>query len=131
MAGYKMIKDQAGVSLAMGEREFSNKPLIELASLKALDIWQPDILRIGGVDQWRTSAAIAEGLHIQVLPHYYKDYDVPLLCTITNGFGAESFDWVDPLIDNPMIVKDGFATPHNKPGWGFNFIDEHLKEIKF
>jgi L-alanine-DL-glutamate epimerase-like enolase superfamily enzyme len=126
-----MIKDQAGVSLAMGEREFSNKPLIELASLKALDIWQPDILRIGGVDQWRVSAGIAEGLHIQVLPHYYKDYDVPLLCTIPNGFGAESFDWVDPLIDNPMIVKDGFATPHNKPGWGFNFIDEHLKEIKF
>lgn len=131
IAGYKMIKEQAGVSLAMGEREFSNKPLMELASLNALDIWQPDILRIGGVDQWRNSAAIAEGFHIQVLPHYYKDYDVPLLCTIPNGFGAESFDWVDSLIDNPMKVNNGFAVPHDKPGWGFNFLDEHLKEIKF
>ncbi len=131
IAGYKMLKEQGGVSLAMGEREFSNKPLIELASLNALDIWQPDILRIGGVDQWRNSAAIAEGFHIQVLPHYYKDYDVPLLCTIPNGFGAESFDWVDSLIDTPMKVNDGFAIPHDKPGWGFNFLDEHLKEIKF
>lgn len=127
---YQILKNQTGVSLAMGEREYDTLPLRELVSRNALDIWQPDILRIGGVDAWRESAALAKSFHLPVMPHYYKDYDVPLLCTISNGVGAESFDWVDPLIDNPMIVQDGYAKPHELPGWGFNFLDEHLTEIK-
>lgn len=127
--GFQTLKEQTGISLAMGEREFNTRPLIELIKKRAIDIWQPDILRIGGVEAWKESAAIAAGFHVPVLPHYYKDYDVPLLCTIPNGVGAESFDWIDGLIDNPMLVKDGFAFPHQKPGWGFNFIDEHLQKI--
>lgn len=127
---YQILKNQTGISLAMGEREFDTLALRELVTRNALDIWQPDILRIGGVEAWRASAALAASFHLPVLPHYYKDYDVPLLCTIPNGIGAESFDWVDPLIDNPMVVKDGYAHPHDLPGWGFNFIDDRLKEIK-
>ncbi|SDX69537.1 L-alanine-DL-glutamate epimerase [Lutibacter oricola] len=127
---FEILKNQAGISLAMGEREFDTLPLRELASRNALDIWQPDILRIGGVEKWRESAALAQSFNLPVLPHYYKDYDVPLLCTIPNGVGAESFDWVDPLIDNPMVLKDGCAQPHDLPGWGFNFIDDCLTEIK-
>ncbi|WP_271765903.1 mandelate racemase/muconate lactonizing enzyme family protein [Aquimarina algiphila] len=127
---FEILKNQTGVSLAMGEREFDTLALRELISRNALDIWQPDILRIGGVEAWRESAALANSFHLPVLPHYYKDYDVPLLCTISNGVGAESFDWVDPLIDNPMVIKDGYAKPHDLPGWGFNFIDDRLTEIK-
>lgn len=128
-AGFETLKNQTGISLAMGEREFNTQPLVELVKRSAIDIWQPDILRIGGVEPWRESASIAAGFHIPVLPHYYKDYDVPLLCTIPNGVGAESFDWIDGLIDNPMLVEDGFAYPHQQPGWGFNFIDEYLQKI--
>lgn len=129
--GFQSIKNRSGISLAMGEREYDMMALKELIRRKAIDIWQPDILRIGGVDAWRKSAALAESYHIPVLPHYYKDYDVPLLCTIPNGIGAESFDWIDPLVDNPMTVKDGFAYPHNSPGWGFTFLDKYLNEITF
>lgn len=127
---YQVLKQQTGISLAMGEREFDTLPLRELVTRNALDIWQPDLLRIGGVEAWRASAALAASFHLPVLPHYYKDYDVPLLCTVPNGVGAESFDWVDPLIDNPMTVKEGYAKPHNLPGWGFSFIDDRLTEIK-
>ena len=127
--GYKTLRQQAGISLAMGEREYSSMPLRELAQRNALDIWQPDILRLGGVEEWRNSAALAGAFHIPVLPHYYKDYDVPLLSTISNGAGTESFDWIDPLIDNPVQFNDGFAIPNNQPGWGFSFKDEFLKPI--
>lgn len=127
--GYRLLRTQAGISLAMGEREYSTLPLRELLQRNAIDIWQPDILRIGGVEAWRNSAALAGAYNVPVLPHYYKDYDVPLLSTISNGAGTESFDWIDPLIDNPVRFTDGFAVPHDRPGWGFNFKDEHLVEI--
>lgn len=127
--GYKTLRQQAGISLAMGEREYSTMPLRELAQRNALDIWQPDILRLGGVEAWRNSAALAGAYHIPVLPHYYKDYDVPLLSTISNGAGTESFDWIDPLIDNPVKFINGYAIPNDNPGWGFSFKDEFLKPI--
>jgi L-alanine-DL-glutamate epimerase-like enolase superfamily enzyme len=127
--GYELLKNQAGISIAMGEREYSLDPLRELLQRNAIDLWQPDILRLGGVEMWRNSAALAAGFNIEVLPHYYKDYDIPLLCTIPNGVGAESFDWIDSLIDHPLKIENGMATPHDSPGWGFKFKDECLTEV--
>ncbi|MGV8095249.1 MAG: mandelate racemase/muconate lactonizing enzyme family protein [Mangrovibacterium sp.] len=127
--GYQMLKQRTSISLAMGEREYSTLPLRELLLRKAIDIWQPDIIRIGGVDAWRKSAVLSGSFHIPVLPHYYKEYDVPLLCTIPNGKGAESFDWLDPLIDFPLKIENGMAFPHDRSGWGFSFKESKLTEI--
>lgn len=128
-AGYSQLRRVAGISLAMGEREFDLVALRELISRDGLDLWQPDILRLGSVEAWRASAALAEAHHIPVLPHYYKEYDVPLLMTIPNAHGSESFDWVDDLITHPIRMKNGFAYPNDGPGWGFSFKDERLKEL--
>lgn len=97
--------------------------------LNALDIWQPDILRIDGLKAWRNGAALAHVHHISVLPHYYKDHDVPLLCTIPDGTGTGSFDWIDPLIGRPMKIESGVAYVHDRAGWGFNFKDPVLVEV--
>jgi len=127
--GYAQLRRQAGISLAMGEREFDLVPLRELIRRDAIDLWQPDILRLGSVEAWRASAALANAHHIPVLPHCYKEYDVPLLMTVPNAFGAESFDWVDGLITNPIRMENGFAYPNTGTGWGFSFKDGALKEI--
>ena len=126
---YRFLKEQTGISLAMGEREYNIVALQELIRLNALDIWQPDLLRIGGVEAWRNSAMMAKAHHLPVLPHYYKDYDIHLLCSIDNGKAAESFDWIDPLIDHPLKVVNGTAAPHDRAGWGFQFKDSVLTEL--
>ncbi len=127
--GYTHLRRRAGMSLAMGEREFDLVPLRELIRREAIDLWQPDILRLGGLTAWRTSAALAQAHHIPVLPHFYKEYDVPLLMTIPNGLGAECFNWVDPLITQAIRIEDGYAYPNDGPGWGFRFEDKYLTEL--
>ncbi len=129
-AGYEIIRQKTGISLAMGEREYDDCALKELIRRNALDLWQPDLIRIGGVENWRNSAALANAYHIPCLPHYYKDYDVPLLATIENPYGAESFDWIDGIIDTPMIIDNGYAIQRDGAGWGFSFLPSALKEIK-
>lgn len=127
--GYAQLRRQAGMSIATGEREFDTVALRELIRRDALDLWQPDLLRLGSVEAWRASAALAHAHHIPVLPHYYKEYDVPLLMTVPNAYGAESFDWVDDLITHPIRMQDGFAYPNEGAGWGFSFKDEFLTEL--
>ena len=128
--GYATIHSKTKVSLAMGEREYSDVALRELIGRNALDLWQPDIIRLGGVEAWRDSAALANAHNIPVLPHYYKDYDVPLLCTVANPYGAESFDWIDGIIDKPMVIENGFAHPREGEGWGFRFLHEFMSEVR-
>ncbi|MFT3789447.1 MAG: mandelate racemase/muconate lactonizing enzyme family protein [Tepidisphaeraceae bacterium] len=128
-AGYEQLRRQAGMSIAMGEREFDTVALRELIRRDAIDLWQPDLLRLGSVEAWRASAAVAQAHHIPVLPHYYKEYDVPLLMTVPNAYGAESFDWVDGLIDHPIRMQDGYAYPNEGAGWGFAFKDDRLTHL--
>lgn len=78
----------------------------------------------------KPSRPIADSTHhIPVLPHDYKEYDVPLLMTVPDACGAESFDRLDDLITHAIRMKDGFAYPHDGPGWGFSFKEDTLKEI--
>jgi L-alanine-DL-glutamate epimerase-like enolase superfamily enzyme len=128
-AGYQQLREHSGITLAMGEREFETIALRELIARNALDLWQPDLLRLGSVEAWRDSAALAAAHNIPVLPHFYKEYDVPLLMTVPNAFGAESFDWIDDLITNPIVMRNGFAYPNEQPGWGFSFLEEHLRAL--
>ena len=128
-AGYQLLRNQCGIALAMGEREYDFEALKQLTARNALDLWQPDIVRLGGVEAWRESAALAEAFGLPVLPHYYKDYDVPLLCTVRSPYGAESFDWIDGIIDNAMEIENGFASPREGDGWGFRFREECMTEV--
>ena len=127
--GYAALKQNAGMALAMGEREYNLVALRELASRKALDLWQPDILRFGGVEGWLDSAALAREHRLPVLAHFYKEYDTPLACTIPDTYGVESFDWVDGLVDRPVRIENGHAYPSDQPGWGFRFKDDMLKKL--
>lgn len=127
--GYAKVREGAGIPIAMGEREYDLVALRELARRRAIDLWQPDLLRLGSVEAWRASAALADSLGIPVLPHYYRDYDVPLLCTIPNGAGAESFDWIDAIVDRPLRVEGGFAWPREEPGWGFAIREAVLEPM--
>lgn len=127
--GYELLRHKAGIALAMGEREYDCEALKALIGRNALDLWQPDLIRIGGVEEWRNSASLAAAYGIPALPHYYKDYDVPLLCTVSMPYGAESFDWIDGIIDNVMRIEDGFAYPREGAGWGFSFKDAALQTL--
>jgi L-alanine-DL-glutamate epimerase-like enolase superfamily enzyme len=128
--GYRHLREKSGISLATGEREYDLEPLKALIARNAIDLWQPDLIRIGGVEAWLDSAGLAGAYNIPVLPHYYRDYDVPLLCTLPNAYGVESFDWIDGIIDNVMHIKDGYAFARETPGWGFRFKETALTQIR-
>jgi L-alanine-DL-glutamate epimerase-like enolase superfamily enzyme len=128
--GYSKIKKQLTIALAMGEREYDLTGLKNLTERKALDLWQPDIIRLGGVQGWLASARYANEHNILVLPHFYKEYDLHLLCLLKNRPVVEYFNWLDGLIDNPIHIQDGYASPSDKPGWGFSFIYDKMQPLK-
>ena len=51
----------------MGEREYSTVALRELIGRRALDLWQPDLIRLGGVEAWREGAGWGFGFKPEAL----------------------------------------------------------------
>jgi L-alanine-DL-glutamate epimerase-like enolase superfamily enzyme len=127
--GYASLHASGGPLLAMGESEYDVEALKALVACNGIDMWEPDLMRLGGVESWRASAAYAAAHHVTILPHFYRDYDVPLLCGTPNALAAEHFDWIDDLIDTPMHMEGGKAFPRQGPGWGFRFKQAALAEM--
>ena len=40
-------------------------------------------------------------------------------------------DWVSPLLENPIKVKDGFAITSDLPGLGLKWNEEKIKELQY
>jgi L-alanine-DL-glutamate epimerase-like enolase superfamily enzyme len=67
---------------------------------------------------------------LRLAPHFYKEFDVHLAACYPNIIGIESFDWLDPLMTDPIVIKDGMAVVPDRPGFGFNLRPEAIAEFE-
>ena len=139
--GYSILRNQAAYHWPWANRSTARYPWWTHQTQCAY-IWQPDILRLGGVEAWRNSR------HCRIHITYHlccridtKDYDVPLLSTIANGAGwshsTEPADWIIPCSlwtvccrktnrDGALILKMNFLR-HCNIIWcnGLHFFIQH------
>jgi L-alanine-DL-glutamate epimerase-like enolase superfamily enzyme len=124
------VAARTDIPIATGEREFSIFVLRELMARNAIAIVQPDVLRIGGLSQAVKLAHTAEAFHCKVAAHFYKEIDIHLMASISNGLFLEYFPWLDDLLVNPLEISGGMAKAPNRPGLGIEFKPEAIKRYK-
>jgi galactonate dehydratase len=121
------------VPVATGERFDRLSQFMELVSAKAVDIVQPETLKIGGVSGARKAAAIAEAGEAFVALHQAQSplntaVNAHIHASIPNFLIQECFDdfhvpWAFDLMSGVPRVKNGYLTPSDAPGIGVE-IDE-------
>lgn len=130
LESYSRLARVTGIPLAAGEREFGVDPFRRLIAAQAISVVQPDLMRVGGVTGWRAAAMLASVHHLRVAPHFYKEHDVHLAAATPNLIAIEWFDWLDPLLVNPLQLVDGCAVVPNRPGFGVEFKPEAIREYE-
>ncbi len=128
MDGYARLSNSTEVLIAAGEREYGVEPFRRLIAARAIGVIQPDLLRVGGVTGWRKVATLSEVNFLQLAPHFYKEYDVHLAACYPNLLGIECFDWLDPLLVEPLALHDGMVVVPQRPGFGVDFRPESIAE---
>ncbi|RFU66110.1 mandelate racemase/muconate lactonizing enzyme family protein [Bacillus sp. V59.32b] len=68
---YQILRSSLSVPIAGGENIISAKKFLPLLRQNALDIIQPDIMHVGGIDQFRETLQLARHFGIRVSPHSY------------------------------------------------------------
>lgn len=121
-----------GLAIAAGERLVTRWGFRDVLEQRACAVIQPDLCHCGGLWETRKIAAMAETYGVSVAPHN------PLgpiataaavhfaLCT-PNWLIQEAIrrdvPWRDEVVDAPLVVRDGYIYPPERPGWGVE-IDE-------
>ncbi|MEX1018667.1 MAG: mandelate racemase/muconate lactonizing enzyme family protein [Litorilinea sp.] len=129
------------VPVATGERFDRLGQFVELLSAKAVDIVQPETLKIGGIGGARKAAAIAEGAEAFVALHQAQSplntaINAHIHATLPNFLIQECFDdfhvpWAFDLMEGVPRVKDGYLTPSDAPGIGVEINEAEMAKYPY
>lgn len=124
---YSQLTAKNILPIAAGEQNVTRWEFHELARAQALNIWQPDIARCGGVTEVMNIAAIAEEYGVRVVPHAWKSGILKAASLHVNAVlpGERIQEWstadnplAQELVSTPLPVVDGHAAVPTTPGLG-------------
>jgi len=118
VAGHAALRAALDTPVATGEMLSSATDLRRLLDSEAVDVIQPDAVRIGGITPYRRISELADELNVIVAPHFATQLHVHLAATQPREGWVEWFDWLDPLFEERLQLRDGRVTVPERPGLG-------------
>jgi len=113
----------------------------------AIDVVQPDVCRSGGISESKRIADLADVFGIPCAPHVSIGSAIHLAATLQLAASLPNL-WImeygmwfteqgigenplgNPIIEEPLEIKDGYLEVPNKPGLGITIDEEALLEYK-
>ncbi len=124
--GHARLAAQLVTPIASGEMLTSVAEHLALIDHGAVDFIQPDAPRVGGITQFLKIATIAEQKYLKMAPHFAMEIHLHLAAAYAHESWVEHFDWLDPLFNEHLEIKDGRMLVSNRPGLGFTLSDQAL-----
>jgi L-alanine-DL-glutamate epimerase-like enolase superfamily enzyme len=127
-AGHAELAQALDTPIATGEMLASVAEHVRMIEAGAADIVQPDAPRIGGITQFLKLAALAEHRQLPIAPHFAMEIHVHLAAAYEIEPWVEHFDWLAPLFDEELEIRDGRMHVSARPGLGFT-LSEHARSL--
>jgi L-alanine-DL-glutamate epimerase-like enolase superfamily enzyme len=122
--GHAALAASLDTFVATGEMLSSVAEHAELIRHRAADVIQPDAPRIGGITQFLRLAVLAEQHHLQLAPHFAMEIHLHLAAAYPIEPWVEHFDWLEPLFNERVTIRDGRMHISARPGLGVTLTDK-------
>ena len=126
LAGCARLSQKMRTPIMLGENFNGPRDMHEALKARACDMVMPDLMRIGGVTGWMRAVAIAEQYSMAVSSHLMPEISSHLMLATPNRGWLEWTDWLEPILKDPFIVKDGNVIVPNKTGAGIEWNEAAL-----
>lgn len=134
------VARKSPIPVSTGERHMTKHDFFELVTRTDVDLFQPDLMNTGGITEGKKIAGLAEADHVDLAPHNPQGPVAGAIyghfCTsipnfrIQEMFQTYDVDWVDNLMNKPLVVEDGYMQIPDGPGYGIELdhdvVDEHV-----
>jgi len=117
-AGAARLTREIATPIQLGENFMGPEQMAQAIAANACDYAMPDAQRIGGVTGWLRAAALAQGAGMEMSSHLFPEVSSHLLAVTPTCHWLEYVDWANPILAQPVELKDGHAIISSQPGVG-------------
>ena len=122
--GHAMLAQSLDTPIATGEMLTSVAEHMGLITNNSADFIQPDAGRVGGITPFLKIATFAEHKYMKLAPHFAMEIHLHLAAAYAHEPWVEHFDWLDPLFNEHLEIRNGKMLVPNRPGLGFTLSDQ-------
>ena len=125
--GCARVARELATPVQIGENFMGPEQMAQALAAGACDYVMPDVQRIGGVTGWMRAAALAQGAGVEMSSHLFPEASCQLLAVTPTCHWLEYVDWADPILEQPVRIKDGHVLPPDGPGLGIRWNEKAVK----
>jgi mandelate racemase len=129
-AGHAAVAAAARTPIQFGENWWGPHDMAKAIAAHASDYVMLDVMKIGGVTGWLRAAALAEAHALPVSSHLFPEVSAHLLAVTPTMHWQEYTDWTNPILREPLVVRDGHAYPSTRPGSGLEWDEDAVRRYR-
>lgn len=128
--GHARIREKARTPIQIGENCWGPHDMLKALEAGACDYFMPDLGKIGGVSGWQRASALAESPGMPISSHLYPEVSAQMLSVTPTRHWLEYVDWANPILREPLAIKQGQAQPATAPGSGLAWNEKAVAKYQ-
>ena len=128
--GLARVADALTTPICAGEYVYGIRPFRHMLEARSIDIVMIDLLRVGGITQFKKVAGMAEAFNLPVVSHLVPEIQVHTVAAIPNGLTVEYMPWSLRLFEETPAIEDGEIVVPDRPGLGLNFSQDAIRQYQ-
>lgn len=130
LAAHVELRRRIEVPVALGENLYTHYRFAEFIDARAVDLVQPNVVRVGGITPFLRIADLAAGRGIGLAPHLLLELSTQLALALPGEHLVESvedasFEALNALAEpSPVAVSGATASTTGRQGLGIRFTSE-------
>jgi len=125
--GCNRIRSEIRTPIQIGENFMGPEQMAQALAAGACDFAMPDAERIGGVTGWMRAAALAQAAGMEMSSHLFPEVSCHLLAATPTCHWLEYMNWADPILEEPVVVRNGHVAVPERPGIGMRWDEDAVK----
>jgi L-talarate/galactarate dehydratase len=122
--GHAALAAALDTPIATGEMLTSVAEHWRMLEAGAADFLQPDAPRVGGITPFLRVAALADHKGVRIAPHFAMELHLHLAAAQPGETWVEHFDWLEPLFEERLELRDGRMVVPDRPGLGLTLSEQ-------
>jgi L-talarate/galactarate dehydratase len=124
--GHAALAASLDTAIATGEMLTSFGEHAALINAKAADFVQPDAPRVGGITPFLQIMNLASFKGLKLAPHFAMEIHLHLAAAYPEEPWLEHFEWLEPMFNERLELREGRMWVPNRPGLGFSLSEQAL-----
>ncbi len=122
--GHAALAASLDTPIATGEMLTSFGEHAQLIMANGADFVMPDAPRVGGITPFLQIMSLAEFKGCMLAPHFAMEIHLHLAAAYAHEPWLEHFEWLGPMFNEQLQLKDGRMWVSDRPGLGFSLSQQ-------